>query len=443
MTNMTNHVSIFGLGYVGTVTAACLADRGCTIHGVDSNSTKVDLINSGKSPLREAKLDELIERTVASGKLRATTDAQDAVNQSDVSLICVGTPSKANGDLDLQYVRRVAEEIGTILAAKKAYHTLIMRSTVLPGTTWNVVKPILEESSSKSVGRELGLCFNPEFLREGSAVADFYDPPFTIIGSKNPADADQVRSLYDWLETELIVCDVQVAETLKYVNNCFHAMKVVFANEVGRLCHALNIDSHLLMEIFCKDTRQNISPLYFKPGYAFGGSCLPKDLRALLYQAKTLDVPMELFRATLDSNRTQMEIGVQMVERLGNKHVGLLGLSFKAGTDDLRESPLVTFAETLLGRGYELKIFDEDVSMAKLLGTNRDYIQQHLPHIGALLESSLERVVEQSETIVIGNSNPTFRKVLNGLSEHKEIVDLVRIIPEEPPVDSSYHGIGW
>lgn len=220
-------------------------------------------------------------------------------------------------------------------------------------------------------------------------------------------------------------------------------MKVVFTNEVGRLCHALNIDSHLLMEIFCKDTRQNISPLYFKPGYAFGGSCLPKDLRALLYQAKTLDVPMELFRATLDSNRTQMEIGVQMVERLGNKHVGLLGLSFKAGTDDLRESPLVTFAETLLGRGYELKIFDEDVCMAKLLGTNREYIQQRLPHIGALLESSLERVVEQSETIVIGNTNPTFRKVLNGFSANKEIVDLVRILPEGLPVDSSYHGIGW
>jgi GDP-mannose 6-dehydrogenase len=443
MTKMTNHISIFGLGYVGTVTAACLADRGCTIHGVDSNSTKVDLINSGQSPLREAKLDELLKRTVASGKLRATMDAQDAVNQSDISLICVGTPSKPNGDLDLKYVRRVVEEIGTALATKQEYHTVILRSTVLPGTTWDVVKPILEESSSKRVGRDLGLCFNPEFLREGSAVTDFYDPPFTIIGSGNPADAERVRSLYDWLDAELIVCDVQVAEALKYVNNCFHAMKVVFANEVGRLCHALTIDSHLLMEIFCKDTRQNISPLYFKPGYAFGGSCLPKDLRALLYQAKTLDVPMELFRATLDSNRTQMEIGVQMVERLGNKNVGLLGLSFKAGTDDLRESPLVTFAETLIGRGYELKIFDEDVSMANLLGTNREYIQQRLPHIGALLETSLERVVEQSETIVIGNSNPTFRKVLNGLKENKEIVDLVRIVPEGLPVDSSYHGIGW
>ncbi|MCH7987712.1 MAG: UDP-glucose/GDP-mannose dehydrogenase family protein [Planctomycetes bacterium] len=440
---MTNHISIFGLGYVGTVTAACLADRGCTIHGVDSNSTKVDLINSGKSPLREAKLDELLKRTVASGKLRATMDARDAVNQSDISLICVGTPSKPNGDLDLKYVRRVAEEIGTALATKKEYHTVILRSTVLPGTTWNVVKPILEESSSKRVGRDFGLCFNPEFLREGSAVADFYDPPFTIIGSGNHADAQRVRTLYDWLDAELIVCDVQVAEALKYVNNCFHAMKVVFANEVGRLCHALKIDSHLLMEIFCKDTRQNISPLYFKPGYAFGGSCLPKDLRAVLYQAKTLDVPMELFRATLDSNRTQMEIGVQMVEQLGNKKVGLLGLSFKAGTDDLRESPLVTFAETLIGRGYELKIFDEDVSMANLLGTNREYIQQRLPHIGALLKSSLEDVVEQSDTIVIGNSNPTFRKVLNGLKKNKEIVDLVRIVPEGLPVDSSYHGIGW
>ena len=440
---MTTHISVFGLGYVGTVTAACLADRGFTIHGVDSNPTKVGLINKGQLPLREARLDELLERTVANGKLHATTSAEDAVNQSDISLICVGTPSKPNGDLELQYVRRVIKEIGTALTTKEDHHTVILRSTVLPGTTSGVVKTILEECSSKCVGRELGLCFNPEFLREGSAVADFYDPPFTIVGMENPADADRVRPLYDWLDAELIVTDVRVAEALKYINNCFHAMKVVFANEVGRLCHALKIDSHLLMETFCKDTRQNISPLYFKPGYAFGGSCLPKDLRAVLYKAKTLDVPMELFHAILDSNRTQTEIGIRMVEQLGNKKVGLLGLSFKAGTDDLRESPLVSFAETLLGRGYQLKIFDEDVCIARLLGTNRQYIEQRPPHIGALLEGSLENVVEQSETIVIGNQNPTFRQVLNGIAADKAIVDLVHIVPENFHSHGQYHGIGW
>ncbi len=440
---MTSHVSIFGLGYVGTVTAACLADRGFTIHGVDPNATKVDLINSGKSPLREARLDELLQRTVANGRLRATMDAQDAVRQSNISLICVGTPSKANGDLELQYVRRVAQQIGTALADKREHHTVILRSTVLPGTTWNVVKPILEESSSKSVGQDFDLCFNPEFLREGSAVTDFYDPPFSIIGTYDSTGADRVRPLYEWLDAELIVSDLRVAETLKYINNCFHAMKVVFGNEVGRLCRALKIDSHQVMEIFCRDTRQNISPLYFKPGYAFGGSCLPKDLRAMLYQAKSLDVPMELFRATLDSNRTQTEIGVRMVEQIGHKKVGLLGLSFKAGTDDLRESPLVILAETLLGRGYQLRIFDEDVCMAQLLGTNRQYIDQHLPHIGALLDSSLENVIAHSETIVIGNSSQTHRQAFEKMGARKAIVDLVRISRERVCSDGNYHGIGW
>ena len=440
---MNNPISIFGLGYVGTVTAACLADRGFTVHGVDLNTTKVDLINAGKSPLRETRLDELLQRTVADGKLNATTDVADAIRRSDISLICVGTPSKQNGDLELRYVCRVAEEIGDILAEKQSHHTIILRSTVLPGTTYDVVKPILEEHSSKVAGRDFDICFNPEFLREGSAVADFYDPPFSIIGTENPGCAERVRPLYDWLDAELIVTDIRVAETLKYINNCFHALKVVFGNEVGRFCRALDIDSHEVMDIFCKDTRQNISPLYFKPGYSFGGSCLPKDLRAILYKAKTVDVPMEVFRAVLDSNRTQTELGIRMVEELGSKKVGLLGLSFKAGTDDLRESPLVTFAETLLGRGYQLRIFDENVCMAQLLGTNREYIEERLPHIGALLEDSMEEVIRQSDTIVIGNPSPTHRRVLENIENGKKIVDLVRISPERVRADGKYHGIGW
>lgn len=436
-------VSVFGLGYVGSVTAGCLADLGCRVVGVEVNPLKVDWINRGKSPALEVQLSELVEKSVHGGWLTATTSITEAIAQTDVSLICVGTPSKPNGDLDLQYVCRVAEQIGDALKQKNKYHIVILRSTVLPGTTWNVVRPILEERSSKKAGEEFGLCFNPEFLREGSAVADFYQPPFTVLGVHNPTDVEKVGWLYNWLETDFIVTDLRIAEAVKYINNCFHALKVAFANEVGRLCHSLEIDSHLLMEIFCKDTKQNLSSYYFKPGFAFGGSCLPKDLRAILYQAKRLDVPLEVFQAVLNSNRTQIEIGVEMVERAGNKNVGLLGLSFKAGTDDLRESPLVSLAEILHGRGYTVKIFDEHVCLSRLIGANRAYIEQQLPHIGALLMDSAEQVVRQSETIVIGNASPTFRDILSRLPPEKTIIDLVRITRDLGCVSSNYQGIGW
>jgi GDP-mannose 6-dehydrogenase len=436
-------VSIFGLGYVGSVTAACLAEQGHNVIGVEVNPAKVQWINEGKTPVLEAQLDTLIERAVRAGRLSATTNVMQAIERSELSLICVGTPSKANGDLDLQYVCRVTEQIGEALSRKSENHTVVLRSTVLPGTTWNVVKPILESRSDRQVGENLRLFFNPEFLREGSAVADFYNPPFTLVGACREVNAEIIKNLYTGIQAEFIVSEINLAEAVKYVNNCYHALKVTFANEVGRLCRAMGVDSHALMEIFCKDKKQNLSSYYLKPGFAFGGSCLPKDLRAILYKAKSLDVPMEVFSAVLDSNRTQIEIGIEMVERLENKRVGLLGLSFKHGTDDLRESPLVVLAETLHGRGYTVKIFDEHVCLSRIIGANKAYIEQKLPHIGALLSNSAERVIEESETIVIGNGNPRFQELVAKIAPEKAIVDLVRINQARHGVLNNYYGIGW
>ncbi|HSH00863.1 MAG TPA: nucleotide sugar dehydrogenase [candidate division Zixibacteria bacterium] len=440
---VTTRVSIFGLGYVGAVTAGCLADRGFTVVGVDVNETKVKMLNGGRAPIIEEKIGEIIKRGRDTGKLRATCDIAEAVEHTDVSLICVGTPSKPNGDLELDYVKRVAEQIGAELARKKSYHTVIVRSTILPGTTDEIVKPILEKASGKRAGEDFGLCFNPEFLREASSVKDFYEPPFTLVGVTCERDAEAVRELYGWLDAEFIVVDIRTAEMVKYINNSYHGLKVAFGNEVGRLCAALGIDSHRVMEIFCKDTKQNLSSYYLKPGYAFGGSCLPKDLRAILYKAKTLDVPMEVFESVLPSNRTQIEQGIELVERAGSKNVGLLGLSFKAGTDDMRESPLVALVETLLGRGYKVKIFDSHVSMSKLFGANKQYIEQEIPHIGNLLCKSLDDVINDCDTIVIGNPAPEFRDALQRIPQGKRIIDLVRIVDNLSDLPEGYEGIGW
>jgi GDP-mannose 6-dehydrogenase len=329
------------------------------------------------------------------------------------------------------------------LRKKDDYHTIILRSTVLPGTTEDVVLPIIEKHSGKQTGDGFGLCFNPEFLREGSSVQDFHAPPFTLVGATHAKDAEVVRELYGWLDAEFLVEDIRTAEMVKYINNSYHAVKVTFANEVGRLCEALQIDSHAVMNVFCKDTKQNLSAYYLKPGFAFGGSCLPKDLRAIIYKAKSVDVPMELFQSTLVSNRTQIDSGIALVEKIGNKKVGLLGLSFKAGTDDLRESPMVTLVETLLGRGYDIRIFDENVSLSRLVGSNKAHIEQELPHISEMLRDSLEDVIAFSDTIIIGNPDPRFADVASTLPSDKQIVDLVRIVPDWKSTVENYHGIGW
>jgi GDP-mannose 6-dehydrogenase len=435
-------LSVFGLGYVGCVSAACFAREGHEVLGVDVNRTKVDIINGGKSPIVEAGVGELIGEMVAGGRLRATTDSAEAVEGSEVSLVCVGTPSNPNGSLDLAYVKRVCQEIGGALERKRARHTVVIRSTMLPGTVETVVVPTLEVYSGREAGRDFGVCINPEFLREGTSLKDFYSPPFTLIGADEEDTAAVVRRLYAGVDAPVLVIAVKAAEMVKYACNCFHAVKVSFANEIGNVCKGLGIDSHEVMDAFCRDTKLNLSPYYLKPGFAFGGSCLPKDLRAVTYKAKELDVDVPVLSAVLQSNRLQVERAVEMVLRTGKKRVGLLGLSFKAGTDDLRESPTVTLIETLIGKGLKIAIYDRDVSLARLFGANKEYIEREIPHISQLMRESIGEVLEDAEVLIVGNKAEEFRQVGSKLRGDQVLIDLVRLF-EDRTTGGPYQGICW
>lgn len=435
-------LSVFGLGYVGCVSAACFAAEGHEVTGVDVNSTKVEIINSGRSPIVEAGINDLIGEMVAAGRLRATNDSAAAVRDSQISLVCVGTPSQPNGSLELTYVRRVCEEIGAALATKSERHIIVIRSTMLPGTIDGVVVPALEASSGKKANQDFGVCINPEFLREGTSLKDFYAPPFTLIGADDPEVAENVSRLYEGIDAPLFVTGIKAAEMVKYTCNCFHALKVSFANEIGNICKNLGIDSHEVMEVFCQDTKLNLSPYYLKPGFAFGGSCLPKDLRAITYKAKELDVDVPVLSSILPSNRQQIERAVEMVLRTGRKRIGVLGFSFKAGTDDLRESPMVTLIETLLGKGMQLAIYDRDVSLARLFGANKEYIEREIPHISQLMRSSVGEVVESSDVLIIGNKAAEFREIETKLKDGQTVIDLVRLF-EKRTSDDSYQGICW
>jgi len=435
-------ICVMGLGYVGTVAAGCLAQEGHDVLGVDPEARKVDLINAGKSPIIEKDIGEIISRQVAAGRLAASVDAIDAVQRSDLVLVCVGTPSRGNGDIDLTYVRRVCEQIGAALRSHAGAPAVVMRSTLLPGTMRGVVIPTLESSSGRRAGVEFGVCINPEFLREGSAVHDYHNPPKTVIGELNPASGELLASLYAHLAAPLVRTDIQTAEMVKYTDNVWHALKVGFANEIGNICKGLDVDGHRVMDIFCKDTKLNLSPYYLKPGFAFGGSCLPKDLRALLYRAKTLDLSLPILSAILPSNEQQIERGVRAVIERGKRKVGVLGFSFKAGTDDLRESPVVELTERLLGKGFDLRIYDSNVSIARIHGANRDYILNRIPHISRLMVASIGAVMRHAETIVIGNAAPEFRDVPKRLGEHQSVIDLVRI-SDSRSVAGVYEGICW
>jgi GDP-mannose 6-dehydrogenase len=436
-------ISIFGIGYVGCVSAACFAKAGHDVIGVDLNPTKVGIINSGKSPIVEAGIDELIAEMVAAGRLRATTSSCEAICNSEASLVCVGTPSNANGSLDLAHVKHVCEEIGASLKNKKERHTVVIRSTMLPGTIEGLVVPTLETISGKQAGKDFGVCINPEFLREGSSLKDFYAPPFTLIGTDEQETADLVRSLYDGIDAPLFVTALKTAEMVKYACNCFHALKVSFANEIGNICKAVGIDSHEVMNVFTQDTKLNLSPYYLTPGFAFGGSCLPKDLRAINYKAKQVDVEVPVLSSILPSNRLQIERAVNMVLQTGKKKLGVLGFSFKAGTDDLRESPMVTLIETLIGKGLQLAIYDRDVSLAKLFGANKQYIEREIPHISQLMRNSIDEVLRESEIIVIGNKAAEFREIEKKLSKEQIVIDLVRLFDNEVELEGSYEGICW
>ncbi|MBI5030561.1 MAG: nucleotide sugar dehydrogenase [Chloroflexi bacterium] len=438
-----SNISIFGLGYVGTVSAAYLADKGNRVIGVDVNRAKVEMFQEGHSPVIEEGVEELMRKGVYEGRISATVDTAAAVLDSDISLICVGTPSQANGSLDLNYVERVCEGIGAALATKQDYHTVVLRSTVLPGTTEGLLLPILEQASGKKAYRDFGVCFNPEFLREGTAIKDFADPPFTIIGSDDKRATEAVTNLYSMLDAPVMVVPIKVAEMVKYVNNAFHALKVTFANEIGNICKQQGIDSHLVMNIFAQDKKLNLSPYYLKPGFAFGGSCLPKDLRALLYHSHRHDVNPRVLDAVLESNRRQVEIACDMVKATGSKRIGVLGFSFKAGTDDLRESPVVELIEYLLGKGYQVSVYDKNVSLANLHGANRAYIEKEIPHIAQLMKESIDQVLETSEVIVIGNNAKEFKDILSKLRDNQIVIDLVRGVEGSLASNGRYQGICW
>ncbi|HEY3580952.1 MAG TPA: nucleotide sugar dehydrogenase [Pyrinomonadaceae bacterium] len=434
-------LSVFGLGYVGCVAAACLADAGHDVVGVDVNPTKVEIINSGKSPIIEDGIGELIAKVVNAGKLSATTDSARAIRDSDISLVCVGTPSNQNGSLHLRHVEGVCSEIGAALKNKTSRHIVVIRSTMLPGTVENTVVPVLEETSGKKAVKDFGICINPEFLREGSSLKDYHAPPFTLIGADDEVTASAVQTLYANIKAQMFVTSLKTAEMVKYVCNCFHALKVTFANEVGNICKALQIDSHEVMNVFCQDKKLNLSPYYLKPGFAFGGSCLPKDLRAINYKAKELDVEVPVLSAILPSNRLQIERAIEMVVRSGKKRVGVLGFSFKAGTDDLRESPIVTLIETLIGKGFELAIYDRHVSVAKLVGANKEYIEREIPHISKLMRSDIDAVLNDSDIVIIGNQAEEFRGVAERLRDGQQLVDLVRLYDRTS--NENYQGICW
>jgi len=434
-------LSVFGLGYVGCVSAACLAEAGHQVIGVDVNPTKVEIINGGNSPIIEAGINELIANVVEGGRLSATTDSTRAISESALSLVCVGTPSNQNGSLHLRHIEQVCTEIGTALKTKNERHIVVIRSTMLPGTIQNTVIPILEKTSGKKAVIDFGICINPEFLREGSSLKDYHAPPFTLIGADDEETINAVRSLYINIDAPVFVTSLKTAEMVKYVCNCFHALKVSFANEIGNICKALEIDSHEVMNVFCQDTKLNLSPYYLKPGFAFGGSCLPKDLRAINYKAKELDVEAPVLAAILPSNRLQIERAVDMVVRSGKKRVGVLGFSFKEGTDDLRESPIVTLIETLIGKGFELALYDRHVSVAKLVGANKEYIEREIPHISKLMRSSVDAVLADADVVIIGNRADEFRSVAEGLRADQHLIDLVRLFDRTS--NENYHGICW
>jgi GDP-mannose 6-dehydrogenase len=435
-------ISVFGLGYVGTVSAGCLAQDGHEVVGVDPVQTKVDLINRGESPIIEAEIREIIAATVKSGRLGATQDSSHAIQHTDLSFVCVGTPSQPNGNLDLRYIRRICEQIGEALKSKSARHTVVIRSTILPGTMKKVVIPTLEEFSGKKAGADFGVCSNPEFLREGSAVKDFRSPPKTVIGELDEASGEILFELYSKIEAPLIRTDLETAEMIKYVDNSWHALKIGFANEIGNMCKSSGIDSHVVMNIFCQDRKLNISPAYLQPGFAFGGSCLPKDLRALSYLAKTHDLQLPILNSILASNEMQVVRGLELVTEKGQARVGILGFSFKAGTDDLRESPVIELIERLIGKGYDLRIYDKNVNIASLVGANRDFILNHIPHISRLMVPSIEAVLEHAQTVVIGTKDPEFEGVFERLHDDQRLVDFVRICSQRSG-NGKYDGICW
>ncbi len=436
-------VSVFGLGYVGAATLACLARDGHDVIGVDVDAGKLDMIRSGRSPIVEVGVQELMSDGVARGKISVMPDARQAITRSDVSFVCVGTPSNANGSQDLRALLRLVEDIGTALRLQRRYHVVVVRSTVQPGTIEGQVVPLLEKRSGKRVGPDFGLCFQPEFLREGSAIRDYDHPPYTVIGTNSEAAAATLWEVFGHLPCEFLVTRIGTAECLKYASNAFHALKITFANEIGRLAQACEVDPHEVMRLLCLDAQLNISSAYLRPGFAFGGSCLPKDLRALLDVAKRRDVDTPMLASLMPSNRVQIERAVEAVLADGGRAVGMLGLSFKPGTDDLRESPMVMLAERFIGKGLNLRIYDPHVSLSRLVGANRRYIEESIPHIGSLMRDDLDEVVTPSDIVIVGLADGEVLAQLRQFTRAEQLIlDLVNM-PERAGLRGRYRGICW
>ncbi|TBO43331.1 nucleotide sugar dehydrogenase [Pedobacter kyonggii] len=435
------NISIFGLGYVGCVSLGCLAKNGHTVIGVDVSADKVNQINNGIATIVERDIDEIIAEEHKAGRIRATHDVNNAVLSSELSIVAVGTPSSEKGHLNLDYIFKVAEDIGQVLKSKNSFHVIAIRSTVMPGTCEKFAR-ILEDNSGKLNNKDFAVIDNPEFLREGTAVYDYYNPPLTLIGSESDLATERVKSLYDQLPAEIIVTEVKVAEIMKYVNNTFHALKISFANEIGNICSAMGIDSHKVMDIFCMDKQLNISPYYFKPGFAYGGSCLPKDLKGLKTLAHDLYVPVPVIEGIDLTNNIQKQRAIGMLSKFFGKKIAVLGLSFKAGTDDLRNSPAVEIVEALIGRGFDIAIYDKNIQIAKLAGKNKEYIERHIPHLSKLMVDDLATLIQQSDVIIISNKEPEFLEMLKEV-KGKKIIDMVRINSEEIIENNSYTGINW
>jgi GDP-mannose 6-dehydrogenase len=436
-------ISVFGMGYVGCVTAAALSRGDNRVIGVDVNQQKVSAINKGEAPVLEKGLSELVAENVRAGRLQATTSGAKAVVETDVSLVCVGTPAKKNGSFDYSHLLSAISEVGEGIKRKGEKHAVAIRSTVLPGTTETMLIPALESSSGKKTDRDFTVHTNPEFLRESSALHDFDNPPFVVIGNSMGADGLLLEKLYEGTGPVFHTA-IKTAEMLKYVCNTFHALKITFANEIGNICQAVGVDSREVMDLFCRDTKLNISPAYLKPGFAFGGSCLPKDLRALLYQAKTLDVQTPLLTGVAQSNQLQIQRAIDFVIDAGLRKVGLLGLTFKAGTDDLRESPLVALSEALIGKGIDLRIYDPNLILENLVGANKLFIEEQIPHIGRLLCNSFDELIAENEFIILGNryDGLQLNDKLASRNGHVRVLDLARSF-ELGKVPSAYSGICW
>lgn len=431
------------MGYVGSVSAASLASTGHRVVGVEIDKLKLRLLKSGRSPVLEPGLDGLIRSGIASGLLRVTDSAHDAVLETDASWICVGTPGDAGGRTDLSALEHVCTEVGKALATKESYHVIVVRSTVPPGTVREKVIPWIEQDSGLRAGEDFGVCMSPEFLREGSALDDFSTPAFTLIGQLNGSSGDLAAESFSGADAPIIRTNLETAEMVKYAGNAFHALKVVFANEIGRLAKAQGIDGRDVMDILCRDTQLNISTAYLKPGFAFGGSCLPKDTRAIRRMARDFDTEVPVLDAVLDSNQRHIERAIEIVQARGSKDIGVLGLSFKAGTDDVRESPVVPLIESLVGRGYDVQVHDEDVRVSTLIGANREFIHREIPHIASLMKPTIDEILDRAQVIVVASDRPAYRDILHKIREDQVLIDLVGLEKGQETTFGGYEGIGW